>query len=169
MLKAWSGGLAALILTGSSVAAQMASSIPREERARELAIEYLEFWSAPNGLALDTVPEFYASRVVFHGREVSARELTEEKRRFVRRWPERDYRHRRDSIDVRCEANGDLCTVRSVFDYDARNPSTGRASSGVAAFALDVAFDGPRPVIVGETSRVLRRTDPDADATSSLR
>jgi hypothetical protein len=34
---------------------------------------------------------------------------------------------------------------------------------------LDVSFAGARPVIVGETSRVLRRTDPDADTTSSLR
>jgi hypothetical protein len=58
--------------------------------AEKLTDAYLSYWSARNAVTLDAMPDFYAPRVLFHGRQISARALFEEKRRFVRRWPVRE-------------------------------------------------------------------------------
>src|SRR5215207_11032199 len=122
--------------------------------AETLAGAYLDYWSAPNAVTLDATPDFYAPRVEFHGREMSARALYEEKRRFVRRWPVRHYVARPESTEATC--SGETCTVRTTFDYRASNPESGRRSQGVANLELEISFAGGAPVIVAETSRVLR-------------
>jgi hypothetical protein len=125
--------------------------------AQRLALDYLDFWSASNAEALESVPDFYASRVEFHGRSMSARALFEEKRRFVRRWPERSYNPRSDSMRVSCAPAAEVCTVRTLFDFQASNPQTGRRSAGTGQLELVVALAGSAPVIVSETSSVMQR------------
>ena len=130
---------------------------PEAERAaRRLAIDYLDFWSGPNAVTLDATPDFYGSRVEFHGRVLSARALFEEKRRFVQRWPVRSYTPRLGTMAVQCETAAQICTVRTAFDFAAENPDRGRRSSGTANLELGISVAGPRPVIVAETSRVVR-------------
>jgi hypothetical protein len=148
--------------TGTETAA---SAAPRSDRApadpsaaaQQLAIEYLAFWSAPNAVTLTATPEFYAPLVIFHGRGMTARELFEEKLRFVRRWPERSYTPRLDTLRVSCDAATEICTVRTAFEFIASNPERGRRSQGSGNLELGVSFVGKRPLIVGETSRVTRR------------
>jgi hypothetical protein len=119
---------------------------------------YLDSWSAPNDEALAAAADFYAPYVFFHGRNVSLRNLVREKRRFVRRWPERQYRPQQDSLKVGCEPSGRFCTVHAVFNFMAANPRRGRRTEGIAALQIVVSFaDGP-PVITAENSMVL---DPD--------
>ena len=120
-------------------------------------MEYLAFWSAPNAVTMTATPEFYAPLVIFHGRGMTARELFEEKLRFVRRWPERSYTPRLDTLRVNCDAATEICTVRTAFDFVASNPERGRRSQGTGNLELGVSFVGKRPLIVGETSRVTRR------------
>jgi hypothetical protein len=129
----------------------------REASARDLALAYLDYWSAPNAVTLDATPEFYGPRVQFHGRALSARELFRQKQRFVQRWPERNYTVRPDSLRTACAPASETCTVHAVFDFIAVNPARRRRSSGTATLDLVVDVSGPRPVIVAETSRVLRR------------
>jgi hypothetical protein len=117
-------------------------------------VAYFDYWSSPNEQTLAATPEFYSSRVIFHGRSLSARELLEEKRRFVQRWPERRYRPRTDTMGVACGPGGRSCTVRSVFDFSATNPARGRKSQGIATIELVVSFEGDRPVITAESSLV---------------
>jgi hypothetical protein len=125
--------------------------------ARQLAVEYLGYWSAPNAVALSATPDFYAPKVVFHGRVMSARALADEKRRFVQRWPQRYYTPRLATMRTACARAGDVCTVRTVFDFTAADPSRGARSQGVANLELGVAFADGRPKIVFENSRVTRR------------
>jgi hypothetical protein len=106
---------------------------------------------------MEVMPEFYGSRVEFHGRLVSARSVFEEKRRFVRRWPERQYSPRRDTMRVSCAPAGEVCTVRTQFDFVAANPQRGQRSSGTGQLELVVALAGSTPVIVSETSQVMKR------------
>lgn len=127
------------------------------EAAEALAKAYLNTWSAPNGLTLKSTTGFYAPRVRFHGRMMSARALLEEKRRFVRRWPERSYRPRLSTMDTACASRRRICTVRSVFDFAAANPASGRRSEGIGTLELVVSFAGERPVIAAENSAVLGR------------
>jgi hypothetical protein len=129
----------------------------REQAARELAISYLASWST-NPVTLESTLEFYAPRVAFHGRMISARALFQQKRRFARRWPERQYHHRPETIQVACDPEGDVCTVRSIIDFVAANPRARRRSQGSASFELVVSFTGERPVIVSENSLVRPRS-----------
>jgi hypothetical protein len=128
-----------------------------EQAARQLAVDYLDFWSAPNALTLEVMPDFYGSKVVFHGREMSADALMQEKRRFVRRWPVRSYTARIDTLRASCEPSGEICTVRGLFDFTAISPERGRRSQGAADLELRVSLAGEHPTIVSETSRVVAR------------
>jgi hypothetical protein len=130
----------------------------RVSAARDFIISYLDSWSAPNDSALDDVAEFYAPRVLFHGRTISLKRLFNEKRRFARRWPERNYRPRADTMGVECKPNGELCTVHTVFDYVASNPKRGRISQGSGALQMIVEFIGDKPVIVAEHSTLISQT-----------
>ncbi len=146
-----------------------AARLPQREHtaqaraAKELAIDYLDFWSDPNAVALEAHELFYAPTVRYHGREMSARALQEEKRRFARRWPKREYRPRLDTLRTSCA--GAFCTIRSMFDFEASDPARGRYSSGAGILELGVSFAGGQPVIVSETSSVIRR---GGDRTVSL-
>ncbi len=127
----------------------------RAATAKAFAIDYLNSWSAPNDAALEATAAFYAPRVLFHGREVSMQRLFNEKRRFVRRWPERDYRPREDGVGTVCNPPGEICTVHAVFDYTASNAKRRRTSQGTGALQLVVHFIGDKPVIVAEHSTLL--------------
>jgi len=127
----------------------------RTQAARAFAVDYLNLWSASNEEALEATVDFYAPQVLYHGRTVSMRTLFNEKRRFARRWPERDYRPRPDSMGVVCNPPGDICTVHMVFDYVAANPARRSRSGGSGALQLIVHFIGDKPVIVAEHSTVL--------------
>jgi hypothetical protein len=127
----------------------------RASVAKNFAIDYLESWSASNDVALEATAAFYAPRVLFHGREVSMQRLFNEKRRFVRRWPERDYRPRPDAMGTVCNPAGEVCTVHAVFDFTAFHPKRRRVSQGTGALQLIVHFIGDKPVIVAEHSTLL--------------
>lgn len=125
--------------------------------AEELATAYLDYWSAPNAITLEATPEFYAPQVLFHGRQMNARALFEEKRRFVRRWPVREYHPRLDTMHTTCDAAPPICTVRTMFDFTATSPQTGKVSQGTALLQLGVSFSAGRPMIIIESSRVTSR------------
>jgi len=125
--------------------------------AEALAGAYLDYWSAPNAVTLDATPDFYAPRVEFHGRLLSARALFEEKKRFVRRWPARQYTPRPDTLRTACDPGTGTCVVKTVFDFIAANPARHRRSEGTGTLELVVSVAGQQPVIIAETSRILRR------------
>jgi hypothetical protein len=127
----------------------------RASVAKNFALDYLESWSASNDVALEATAAFYAPRVLFHGREVSMQRLFNEKRRFARRWPERDYRPRPDAMGTVCNPAGEICTVHAVFDFTASHPKRRRVSQGTGALQLIVHFIGDKPVIVAEHSTLL--------------
>jgi hypothetical protein len=125
--------------------------------AEEFTVAYLAYWSAPNAVTLDATPDFYASQILFHGRQMSARALFEEKRRFVRRWPVREYRPRLETMRTNCDPAPPICTVRTMFDFSASSPQTGKRSQGSALLQLGVSFTSGEPTIVFESSQVTSR------------
>lgn len=132
--------------------------------AQALTADYLGTISAPGARMVSEAPRFYAPRVRFFGREMSLPALMAEKRSFARRWPDRSYEPR----GMRTACNGALgtCIVRTQVEFRAASPGRGALSSGLAELVLEVSLAGPRPVIVSETSRVLRRGGMSALAPS---
>jgi hypothetical protein len=88
---------------------------------------------------------------------MSARALFEEKRRFVRRWPVRDYQPRMDSMRTVCDPAPPICTVRTVVDFTASSPERGRRSQGSSLLQLGISFASGEPLIVFENSQVTSR------------
>ncbi len=123
--------------------------------AQALTADYLGAVSAPGARMVADAPRFYGERVRFHGREMTLTALLAEKRRFAQRWPERSYAPR----GMRTACNGALatCIVRTQVSFHAASPGRGAVSQGLVEVVLEVSLAGPRPVIVSETSRVLRR------------
>jgi hypothetical protein len=146
-----------------AVTAQPFKDPDEEQRTKRVAatrafvVSYLDSWSSLNESALEATAEFYAQRVLFHGRTVSLKSLYNEKRRFVRRWPERDYRPREDAMGIDCNSAGNICKVHAVFDFTAANAARRRSSQGTGALQLIVEFIGDKPVIVAEHSTLLRQ------------
>ena len=138
---------------------KLAQGLPssRQQDAQRLAVDYLTLWSASNRQALQTTPQFYGSSVRFHGKRMSFGALLAEKRRFAQRWPDRNYRYRPDTMNMRCSYSGNTCTVQSTFDFVAANSELDRRSRGVGTHELVVSFAGDRPVIISENSRVLSK------------
>ncbi|CAA9317846.1 MAG: hypothetical protein AVDCRST_MAG90-846 [uncultured Microvirga sp.] len=148
-------GAATAALAQASAAADGASA--RQSRmAESFARSYLRTWSASNRVALAGSPDFYGEAVRFHGRDLSGSSLIAHKRRFVQRWPVRQYRHRPGTLRAVCDGQ-QSCRVQSLFDFTAVSPRRGASSKGVGALELNVSFRGARPVIVSEESRVIRR------------
>ncbi len=133
--------------------------------ARQFALSYLDFWSAPNASTLVATPVFYAPRVVFHGRNMTSDALLAEKLRFVARWPDRSYKPRLETMRTSCVR--DLCKVRTAFDFSATNADAARHSEGRGTLELAIKFVAGRPYIVEENSRVIRRGSAGSDARPS--
>ncbi|CAA2138069.1 hypothetical protein MBLL_00962 (plasmid) [Methylobacterium bullatum] len=157
----------ALPLTVSPGAPSPSMAMASEDRfpewarkAQRLNEEYLDAISQPGDGMVAAAPRFYAESVRFHGRTLSLAAVMAEKRRFVRRWPDRRYVLQDGSPRTACSVGTSSCIVRSTFDFWAANPRNGARSQGVAELTLEISFAGPRPVIVSESSRVLRRFAP---------
>jgi hypothetical protein len=132
--------------------------LSRADQAKDFAVDYLESWSARNDIALGATAELYAPRILYHGRTMSLERLYKEKQRFIRRWPEREYRPREEAIGSQCNSTGTVCTVHAVFDYTAMAPKRQRISQGSGALQLIVEFIGEKPVIVAENSTLLTQS-----------
>ena len=137
------------------------ASPARVEAAQALAMDYLSVVSSPGEAMVGATSRFYGSRVRFYGRPTSLADLLDEKRGFVRRWPERRYAAR--GFNTRCTADGSTCVVRVLVDFRAASPERRAVSKGASELVLEVSFAGQRPVIVAESGRVLHRGDDRAE------
>ena len=154
LTRSFAALLACAALAGPAAAQSMGEM---QERSATIAQRYLAVWSSSDELSIQGVPYVYGPRVTFYGRSMDWRALAAEKRRAVRQWPNRSYHHRPGSMQVICNAEARRCAVRSIIDYRVSNPGTDRRASGAATFDLGISFAGPKPVILYESSRPIRR------------
>lgn len=118
---------------------------------------YHQVWSLPNETTMATLGTLFAPNVDFYGGNASRAAVMAEKQKFVLRWPVRDYRFRADGSASHCDANRKVCVVMGEIDWDARDPAHGRRSVGVASVLMTIDLNGPQPLIIGESGRVLTR------------
>lgn len=123
----------------------------------DLVDNWLEDWSSPNVIALDTVGADHASRVNYYGNVIRRAEVVADKRRFAERWPLRLYTLREGSLLIDCDRT--VCKVSGLSDYFAVQGTGGRQSTGVSEFLLSV--DRNTGLIVSEDGRVVERGAPD--------
>ncbi len=145
-------------MIGSPVGGEVPAQIrERAGETRRLAVNYLEHWSRVDEATLEEVTSFYAPSVRFYGKNLRPRDVLEEKRRFVERWPIRDYSALPENISIGCRADAGECRIEAMFSFRAANPRTGRKAQGLGSLELVVDFASGRPLISSESSRVLGR------------
>ena len=123
----------------------------------DLTVSYLRTWSRAEAASPTYVARIYAPRVRFYGRVLDRNGLVTEKRRFVRRWPVRQYTLRPGTLRVTCEERYRQCRVASVLDWRAENPARRRRSRGSSSFEQRLDFSADQPAVVHESGRVLTR------------
>jgi len=126
-------------------------------QAGQFLVDYLSYWSRSNAVDRESMETFYESSIEFYGRPASLESVMAEKRRFVQRWPVRDYTALPETVRTTCDPQGSLCRVTGKFSFTAADPRSGRSSRGTGLLTLEVAFDNGRPLIAAETSNVLSR------------
>lgn len=127
-----------------------------ERRAMDFIRRYNEVWSLPNTSALGQIEALYAERVNYYGNPTPRDRILGEKASFAKRWPERIYAVRWDTIDADCR---EVCAIDAVIDWYARSSARNASSSGAASVSL--RWDPATGRILGESSGVL-----DTDRTS---
>jgi hypothetical protein len=142
-----SAGLAQSVDAQSVTAMRRASS--------DLTASYLQAWSTPRAASPDYVTRVYAPRIRFYGRVLDRNGLVGEKRRFVRRWPVRQYAVRPGTVQVACDQRSRLCRVSSVLDWRAESPARRAVARGSSSFEQRFDFSTDRPAVVHEGGRVL--------------
>jgi hypothetical protein len=61
-------------------------------------------------------------------------------------------------MSVGCRADAEECRVETYFTYRAQHPRAGRSAKGLGSLELLVDFASGRPLIISESSRVLRQS-----------
>lgn len=100
------------------------------------------------------VNDVYANAVNYFGKDMTKAAVLADKQAFFRRWPERDYFIRPDSLSVLCESDTS-CDARGMVDWSASNNS--KLSTGSASIDLGWDKSSGDWKINSENSRVLRR------------
>lgn len=122
-----------------------------ESAAVAFVKDLIEHHGDNDDFALAQVQASYARTVDYYGKLTNLSSILQDKRNYYRRWPERIYNVRNDSIAVTC-AN-DRCMVSGAYDWVVRSPSIHKQEKGVADFSYTIST-GPYPKIVAETSKV---------------
>jgi hypothetical protein len=113
----------------------------REAQIHRFIAELFESWSAPNEEALLRLKTFYLDDIEFYGKRRGFDEILKEKRQFVERWPQRDYRVRPGTVEVLCDefVPDKFCSVSVVVDWRVTNPATNASRQGASRYDFDLS------------------------------
>ncbi|WP_158282820.1 serine protease [Aminobacter sp. AP02] len=129
-----------------------------DEDLREAAINVvrslIEQDSSDPSSSLQVVANLYADTVSYYGKQRSLGEVLADKRDYFKRWPERAYQIRNDSVMVTC-ANG-ACMVSGVYDWMVRSIPRNKQAQGVARFSYTISL-GANPKIISEAGNVVKQ------------
>lgn len=138
--------------------ASVSQSSAPDESLREAAVNVvrrlIEQDSSDSSSSLQVVANLYADTVSYYGKLRSLGEVLADKRDYFKRWPERAYQIRNDSVMVTC-ANG-ACMVSGVYDWMVRSIPRNKQAQGVARFSYTISL-GANPKIISEAGNVVKQ------------
>jgi len=118
---------------------------------------HLRAWSSDAATAMARIRQDYAERVVFYGNDWTREDVLRDKRSFVQRWPQRDYRLEAGSLASSCDAAGRRCEASYVLRWEARSPERNARSRGRSVVELTLERREGGLVILRESGRTLER------------
>ena len=143
------------ILIGLSQSQPITPQYQSELDQQSIAFMDEYFQHLSNRDVLDQFQHDYAKYVNYFSKE---EEVLRDKAAFIKRWPERNYRPRQNSIHVTCEMlyGEPVCAVNGLVDFKCRSPQRHAVSTGTAYFYAYIWFGENYPEIIGEDSGVVR-------------
>lgn len=125
--------------------------------------EFLDAWyRGVSGASNDLIAmatAYYADQVIYFGKSTSRDEVLAQVRRFAERWPDRQYKAKPDSINVKCDEPSLTCIATGLMEFDARSVARSDRSAGLASFEFALKFptSAATPAITREGGEVLER------------
>jgi hypothetical protein len=129
-----------------------------ERKAADFSSFYWIHVANENAEALKYLSEAYADSVEYYGKQVSKSKVIAEKRRFVERWPDRNYRPRWQDAKIICEAASQQCTIEGIADFEAKSVARGRKESGAFRYSMRIQLLENHTRIIAEKSEVIARS-----------
>lgn len=156
------GGAGATVANNAAPPVAGASAPPADpqpdESLRDAVIAVvrglIEQDSSDPSASLRVVANLYADTVSYYGKVRSLGEVLADKRAYFKRWPERAYRIRDDSLMVTC-TNG-ACMVSGIYDWFVRSIPRNKQAQGAARFSYTISLSAD-PKIISEAGNVLKR------------
>src|SRR4051812_16255488 len=145
-----------LVCCATAIPSVASARATAETRALELSRAYLSVWSSRGHAALAQVRYLYAPQVRFYGRTMNHSTLYAEKKRFVERWPVRQYGLVPGSVQVSCTRRRSTCTIAGLIRWRAENPARRAVARGTSRFSQTFHFGSRRPMVIAESGSVLR-------------
>lgn len=136
---------------------------------RESQAEFLVYYltAVESRGNVDDLSHYYSDTINYYGRPTAKSGVVADKIRFMRRWPNRKYTIRPESLTIACDIV--RCTADGVIDFDVSN--AGKRSTGTASFTYQLLMrlndSGPPLLVTAENSIVSRRTVTDIGQQSA--
>jgi curved DNA-binding protein CbpA len=125
-----------------------------ERRAADFISGQVSGWSSTNAIDVASFANAYADEVLYYGSVKPRQAVLVDKRRLMKRWPERIYQVRPDSIWVQCVAN--LCKVNGLVDWQVHSTPRAASAKGLARFDYLIIPTNDVFTIFSEGSSVVR-------------
>jgi hypothetical protein len=130
------------------------------ERQAEFIVYHLT--AVENRGNVDDLSAYYSDTIVYYGRLTARSGVVADKTRFMRRWPNRKYTIRPESLTVACDIM--RCTADGMIDFDVSN--AGKRSIGSASFTYHLLVrhnnsEPPELLVTAENSIVVTRAVTD--------
>ncbi len=138
--------------------------LPAMERtARQFAATYFEESGQRPAFALEYFQTVYADLVTYNGTAVPRTQVLDAQTRQAKRWPERAYAIRPESITVKCYPDPGLCDVSGITDWEWSNWGRGARANGASRFWFQITVENNTSLIRAEIMSELSRetTGPD--------
>lgn len=130
--------------------------------ARQAEFVVYRLTTVENRGDVNDLSAYYSDIINYYGKPTAKSDVVADKMRFMRRWPNRKYTIRPQSLTVACDTV--KCTADGMVDFDVSN--AGKRSVGAASFTYHMLLkhnnsEPPDLLVTAENSIVVRRTVTD--------
>jgi hypothetical protein len=142
--------------------------VTMQRKATEFVSSLIKLWnSRDSSVVLSFLDSSYGPEVTYYGSIKDKQAILADKRKFMERWPRRNYQIRNGSTGVQCEARSSTCDVNGIIDWDVSSPSRKANSSGSVTFVYKLNM-ASSILIVQENSTLLMRRAVSSDTGAQL-
>ena len=116
--------------------------------------------NANNNVGFTFLGSVYADTVNYFGETLTRDQTYEKVTRFFERWPDREYRPRKETVKINCTVRTLACSLNGILEFSAKSMERNEHSAGTATFEFDITFANAKgqPKVTKEGGAVLAST-----------